>query len=1262
MHLFKRSKSTIAKKQQDSNLPSSSRPPLTNNNRTTDEAATRSNVEGPALKQFLGRKISYRNVDEHGKAKSAQSVASPSAEDLIASHSTDALIARGLAPAPPRTSPRSAKTTYANHPDLYTHNDLNTFSFGAAPSSSSSSSYPHPVDPLSRHDVDSDEPGLIPDTTPRPSVVGSQQPRNHQSQLPGLENRQTSFFDSRLKPPNMGVRPGEKLQERDTDTASNHTFGTSSASVSVSSFSGQREYDSATSANDLTSDEEFDGRHPLPPEPLDPSAPEHSSSLYPSEEEFDGYNEDYEHDEIEIDPEIDEEMNRGTFSSHPNDSRDSFRVNSSERRGSAAMQIPNTASDRAYQEHRARGNSLATLRRPSKSLEELYSFSFGKASGPSSSRGPEDPLPPTPTSVPESEGDWRDLRKRSVQRDKDLPPIFPPASIPSTASTSKANANMSLNTTSFTSDVLGFDSSWMQPYGVNGVVGFDPSEMADIVGEGHNGHRPSLYSLRKGSTSSAFRRYSTVSSNIDIWHKNIIGVWANQKYRDQRQMWTFTKEKDRIADEDANAKTRPQLLPERERPSISTFFAARPSISSGVEPSLVGSIPFFDKPDPKEKVAVREKSKEPWKGMALDSEEIWYNGSSGRFRVTRRNATSVELAKPPQQRLTITYLRSPYIVNATNREAADGPAVTIHKHSKAGAFSIGRYYRAKTVPLPHNTTMSFRNPSDPTGQTSSKDSTDGARKKTNTILLAPRRVQKSYTSTTTTRKLQSHGLLDESGRTSPRDRERMRRDEDHERRARAKAKGKEKERTDKDKDKDQWKTKESSTKRSAVKRGDSKGDTKSKDILTARKALPESSGGSSAGSVTNGLSSDNSGTLVNGSNATPDLSDATSSFGSVISVDPSVETTSSDRTISHQNLYRNHPPRRGVSDIDEDDDSSDERPRYPTRTPHRETYAALPPEVFESAHQGNPSHGLFNWAKSKDGERGGHRANPYLEASYKPPWPVTQPRFNPETRKGIVDDLNTSFQDVGLLPAIGEIKSNDSQHKRKREQHQSKRNKRVVDRNQTDIFEDFPDDALYMLLPLWPGETDPSSTRKYPYVPNTIPTHSRQYLLIYYKTPPPPVLPQEESNKSKSSEKKRYRELAGDSVHEGVVFLNTFHITARVVSYRDLQGSGVRIPDAGLAVSGPLFDAYDYLPSSFRQDEYVIGVCDSRESGVEFVPEGFEKMGLTRNVPNPRAAEFVEDDDSGSFDTLTILTPVGRAVMEMAWLGGMALTSFNPNP
>jgi len=61
MHLFKRSKSTIAKKQQDTRLSqSSSRPPLTNNNRELPIAEVSSDLDN---QQYLGRKIIYHHAD-----------------------------------------------------------------------------------------------------------------------------------------------------------------------------------------------------------------------------------------------------------------------------------------------------------------------------------------------------------------------------------------------------------------------------------------------------------------------------------------------------------------------------------------------------------------------------------------------------------------------------------------------------------------------------------------------------------------------------------------------------------------------------------------------------------------------------------------------------------------------------------------------------------------------------------------------------------------------------------------------------------------------------------------------------------------------------------------------------------------------------------------------------------------------------------------------------------------------------------------------
>ncbi|KDR75133.1 hypothetical protein GALMADRAFT_157006 [Galerina marginata CBS 339.88] len=1315
MNIFKRTKSIVTKnpgRQQDStSSSSSSRQPLvqqTNIDLLSSQSSLSSRDDHSSLsdpssldsshsKRLIARKISHRDVEEPNKSKISH---------ISPSHSPEMQHSRGLAP-PPR-SPRSAKPNYS---DMYTQNDLQTFSFGAAPSTPASSSVPPPVDPLSRprDEADSDELSLIPDTTPRPSVVGSHYPRSHQSQPSGLEEWQPSFSPTRIKPPGKGARAEGKSRERDSDTMSTHTFGTSSASASVSSLprlggansradsriSGHSSTTPQTSANDLTSDEDEDmiGRHPLPPEPRDPSlanhfiSPDQESSLYLSEEEFDGY-EDFE-PEIEIDSVANEASDRGTYYDFSNPSRESFTMDQGERRGSLAMAIPNTSSDRSYPDHRAREYSAVNTRRPSRSLEDLHSFSFAQGSGPYSSvsrQADEHPPPAAPTSVPESEGDWRDLRKRSIQRDKDLPPIMPVASSSSMAvASNSSNPNTSSRGTSA---MDGFDTSWLQEYGVNGVVGFDPSEMADIVEEGNlNGHRPSLYSFRKGSAASAARRHSTVSSNIDIMHKNIVGQWSNQKFRDQRQMWRFTREMDR-QDEDGNRNHNSGQERERERPSISTLFASRPS-TSGEHSN--GPIPFFDKPEGKDKAAaVKSKEKphkEPWRGMALDSEEIWFNGASGKFRVNRRNAIPVEHGKPPQQRLNITYIRSPYILNATNRDPADGPAITIHKHSKAAAFSISRHYRTRPpangnsggATSPHDTTVSLRHNTSSVGQVSSKDSAEGSRKKGNMILLGTRRVQRAYTSTNTTRKLESHGLLDDNGRTSPKDVERMRRDE-HERQ---RSKGKEKERKDKDKDKGKRKAVEAPAVKRLTAKGESKSrdskhkESKSKDIPGPAQPLPDSSEGSSAGSVANALSSGDSGTLVNSSTAvtTPEHTDATNSAGSVGSVEQSIlsqETTSSDRTISRANFYRSPPRRRGVYDIDDDyddEDSSEERPRYPTRTPHRETYAALPPEVFESVHQEHPHTGLFGgWGRSKGSDRSVPRPNPY-EQSYNPPWPVTQPRSNSETRKGIVDDLNMSFQDVGLLPALGEIKgssSHNGQHKRKRDQHPKKHVKRPSDKTQIDIFEEVPDDALYMLLPLWPGETDPSSAKKYPYSSPAIPTNARQYLLIYWRShvTPPPVNQEEGTSKSKSGDKKRSQESpvsSGDNVNDRVVLLHSFHISGRVFAYRDLQGSGVRIPDVGLAVSGPLKDAYDSIPDTIRKDDYVIGVCHSRESGIEFIPEGFEKMGLSRTIPNPRPAEPSEDDDSQSFDTIPVLTPIGRAVMEMAWLGSMAVTSFNPN-
>ena len=540
---------------------------------------------------------------------------------------------------------------------------------------------------------------------------------------------------------------------------------------------------------------------------------------------------------------------------------------------------------------------------------------------------------------------------------------------------------------------------------------------------------------------------------------------------------------------------------------------------------------------------------------------------------------------------------------------------------------------------PSDATVSFGN----TASSSRRQFSDGTRKKSNMILLGTRKVQKAYTSTTTTRKLQSHGLLD--GHSSPRDEERIKREHKREYEREKLARGKAKDQ-DKGKGKDR---KDREEKRKIT----DKEEMMSKD---SKQGVPDGSGGSSAGSA-NALS--DGGIFVNSSTSvtTPDPSEGSGSFGSIEQSVISYKTASSDRTVLQTTLHshrrRRHP---------DDDNSSDEDLRLPTRTPHRETYAVLPPEVFECTHhQEHPTHGLWGWGKSRGGNQIRHCPNPY-EASYNPPWPVTTPRINSETRKGIVDDLNMSFQDVGLLPALGEIRSSQSGHiRRKREQqvHASRRH----DQPQSDIFEDVPSDALCMLLPLWPGETDPSSARKYPSGHPSLLPSSRQYLLVYYKVQPGTVSPEE----TKTKLDKKWTRASPTSSHESTnkreergILLNNFYIIARIVSHRDLQGTGIRVPDVGLAVSGPLDIAYDNMPTDVPYGEYILGVCNSRDAGIDFLQDGFEKMGLSRNMPSPNPVIADDDDDSRSLDSVAVLTPLGRAVMEMAWLGGLALTSFNP--
>ncbi|KAJ7829123.1 hypothetical protein B0H13DRAFT_2107649 [Mycena leptocephala] len=68
----------------------------------------------------------------------------------------------------------------------------------------------------------------------------------------------------------------------------------------------------------------------------------------------------------------------------------------------------------------------------------------------------------------------------------------------------------------------------------------------------------------------------------------------------------------------------------------------------------------------------------------------------------------------------------------------------------------------------------------------------------------------------------------------------------------------------------------------------------------------------------------------------------------------------------------------------------------------------------------------------------------------------------------------------------------------------------------------------------------------------------------------------------------------------------------------------------------------------------VIGTCASREAGLEFDPKGLVKMGLCIPVPPDAGAHELQEEPVAE------LTPIGKAVLEMAWIGSIAVTSFGP--
>ncbi|KAF9260035.1 hypothetical protein L218DRAFT_873261 [Marasmius fiardii PR-910] len=265
--------------------------------------------------------------------------------------------------------------------------------------------------------------------------------------------------------------------------------------------------------------------------------------------------------------------------------------------------------------------------------------------------------------------------------------------------------------------------------------------------------------------------------------------------------------------------------------------------------------------------------------------------------------------------------------------------------------------------------------------------------------------------------------------------------------------------------------------------------------------------------------------------------------------------------------------------------------------------------------------------------------------------------------------LKWSFENVGLLPSSregGDREREKTKDREKRERRSFRKGGGKDKDRENDVLNTVPHESLLMLLPLWPGETDAYSQHYYPYEMPLVPPEERMFLLVYYKVLPPEVMNVNQRNPQRPILDKR-------NVH-----LPSFHIIARQVPYTDLEKSGIRLPDQGLAVSGPLETAYTSSPKrSFTPtpsssspsltgelvQDCLMGSCYSRETGIEFDPEALLELGLCSvlkedAIPNPLPAGRFEEEFERSITVK--LTAIGSAVVEMVWAGSLALTSFAP--
>ena len=338
-----------------------------------------------------------------------------------------------------------------------------------------------------------------------------------------------------------------------------------------------------------------------------------------------------------------------------------------------------------------------------------------------------------------------------------------------------------------------------------------------------------------------------------------------------------------------------------------------------------------------------------------------------------------------------------------------------------------------------------------------------------------------------------------------------------------------------------------------------------------------------------------------------------------------------------------------------EEDSDNELANPASRRSHTEIFATLdhPRAVDQLKNEPVPAPAVrrsHSWIRRFIGPPGDSTPRTLSSslAPFNPAWATLAPGSVQEEQDRAIKGLRSSFKDVRLVPSSPSKGDIDSKGKGKN----------------NDVLTQIPDDSLYMILPLWPHDTDPASAAREQRqrTPRVLDQEQNVYLLVYYV----PFDKRGEGNPVKKRSRLRLRKGERERLHPTPLFdvRRGFKIIGRLVDHSDLNGAGIRLPVRGLSVTGSLAEAeLGIPPASFRNvdsDVLVIGVCLDRSGSIELFPEGLERLGLCvpRTVPPVQPHSHPGTQSADPVDEDVVLTAIGRAAVEVAWLGGMALTTF----